>query len=148
MAEQHEFGRQADNVRNAMRHFQKGLQVLAAGPADYYFDRIAEQLDMLFRRFSPFLPGSRVALKNTPDIKAGSGWTGSSHFLKAGARGTVESVETRGDQFEANVVFDEESWIDQQGQCQSVETKHTYNFLEGELNVLVRQPRSLSSELE
>lgn len=102
----------------------------------YYFEHLNDQLNMLFTRFAPFKAGDRVRLIVDPDIRKSPGWRGLTHFLKAGAEGIVHDVDTSGSEFVAQVVFDDETWIDEKGERQPVHLKHYYQFFEGELEVM------------
>lgn len=75
----------------------------------------------------PFEVGDRIELvRNHPCPNA---WDSCKHFLIKGAEGTIESIGYYDDRgFYADIVFDDETWIDRKGIAQPVSSKHTFNM--------------------
>jgi len=122
----------AKKVLDAVRKFDEGLRILSSGPADYYLNVLEDQQKMLFERFAPVKIGDRVKLMKTPDFEKCYSWKICKHWLKRGAIGTVREVGTYGDKFTADIIFDDESWIDEKGKIHPNKPKHTYHFFEGD----------------
>lgn len=86
-----------------------------------------EQFGTLFtalRSLLPFQEGDRVELIKAP-VCSGA-WADSKHFLRKGEEGVVQSIELYKGMLRANIVFDNETWIDPQGKQQPVHHKHTF----------------------
>jgi len=111
--------------REAIERFQQAGRILSSGPAEFYIARVEEYVDALFGRFAPFKEGDRVELIGAPQTD-GTAWHSSSHFLIPGSPGTVCGVDYRDGRFCADVIFDNETWIDQHGLWHPVDEKHTY----------------------
>ena len=81
---------------------------------------------------APFKKGDRVVLIETPVIneEVAWGWMGSKHFLIKGAKGTVSELDFYEGAFRAGVHFDNESWIDSDGNIHPREEPHQYWFSE------------------
>lgn len=110
-------------------------------------ERAIKQALRKFKTFietkAKFKVGDHVELAMTPVIneRDSFGWLGSKHFLIEGARATVMDVDYRGNGFGYAIMFDEESWKDNQGVIHPMkERKHTYYF--GEQKI-----RSVNSRL-
>jgi hypothetical protein len=99
---------------------------------EFHFQKLQGYAHTLFKRFAPFKPGDRVVLKKTPVIgeDQSHGWLGSKHFLVAGAKGTVKFVDCYNGVFEADVVFDDETWIDHEGKQHPMQEKKMYTITE------------------
>ena len=122
----------AKKIMEAVKKFDEGLNILSGGPADYYLGVIEDQQKMLFERFAPVKVGDRVVLTKTPNFDKCGSWQFCKHWLKKGAKGIVHEVGTSGTEFTVDIIFDDESWINDKGKILPVEPKHTYHFFEGE----------------
>lgn len=119
--------------REGKEKFREAESALSHGPSDYYEEKITDYVNALFDRFAPFKVGNRIAISNAPQIKKGSGWDGSQHFLIKGEQGIIQSVDYYDNKFVADIVFDNESWIDSKGLKQPVSIKHTFRLNENEV---------------
>jgi hypothetical protein len=123
----------------ALRPTIDQLRVLSAGWADllYALEKYAAAYDFLLAHYAKFHTDDRVRLRRTPRIDAmrAPGWLGSKHFLVAGALGTVRDVDFRQGTFYYQIVFDAESWLDQQKVEHAIEPakRASYCFQEDEL---------------
>jgi hypothetical protein len=123
-----------DHVRKAADKLKEAMEMFGHGPLDYYLRELVAAHDMLMSRFAPFKVGDRVVLKNAPNFEAAPGWTNCRHFLVPGAAGTVVDAGCGQDGFRFDVLFDDESWIDNtgyqrpKGTVVPVEPKHRYGF--------------------
>lgn len=133
---------------------QKINDAMRSVPIDWYLGRTMQQVELLFGRYAPWRPGDRVRLTRTPLIDAdhSPGWIHSKHFLVVGAIGTIESIDADRSGFSADVVFDEESWIDEsnlvgqgRGATIPIEDKHTYGFSEEYLELASRASDAVAS---
>ena len=124
------FKNYCETIKKANDMLEKVLEVGSNGPLDFYLNKINEYINVLFDRFAPFKVGDRVELIKTPIIneKESWGWLSSKHFLVKGALATVKDVDYEDGKFIVDVIFDEESWIDDKGKKRKIENKdkHTY----------------------
>jgi hypothetical protein len=81
---------------------------------------------------APFRKGDRVVLTETPVINSleSWGWVGSKHFLVKGAKGTVDEIDFYDGQFRAGVIFDDETWVDTDGNKHLPHRPHQHWFSE------------------
>lgn len=92
-----------------------------------------------FKKFmetkSKFKVGDRVEIAETPVIneKECWGWLSSKHFLIEGAKATISEISYYNNDFGYLVIFDDESWKDQQGVIHPVSEKSRYHFWERDL---------------
>ena len=122
-----------DNVRLALAHAQAGhaelekaARALSGGPSSYYFAKIEEYVNALFGKYAPFKVGDRVRLTAAPDTD--NDWRSCAHFLVPGALATVNGVDYSKSRFVADVIFDNESWIDREGVVHLAENFHTFRI--------------------
>ena len=111
--------------------FDEASKVLSCGPASFYYEKLECYVDALFNKYAPFKQGDRVALTVHPNTD--NGWSHCKHFLTPGSAGIVQEVDFYDNHFCADVVFDNESWIDLEGKEQPVTAKHTFRLWENEL---------------
>ena len=114
-----------------IRAFAKASNVLSNGPTEFYFERIQEYVEGLFS-LAPCKEGDRVTLIS--DQKCTGGWRGYEHFLCVGAVGEVVSIDYHSKQFWADVVFDNESWIDDKGVKRPVVSRHAFRIRQADLS--------------
>jgi len=113
----------------------EAFDVLSGGPASYYFDKLNGYLDALFNKYAPFRVGDIVVLKKTYKVtSAACGWEGSKHFLVKGSRAEVRHVDycSKKGCFTADLIFDDDSWIDGKGKKRPIkrEDRGTFHFTE------------------
>lgn len=79
---------------------------------------------------APFRKNDRVRLAEPPELTPTSGWWGARHFLIYWAVGTVRAVRLDSTGWRVGVVFDDDSWIDQDLQKRSTppENRGVYFF--------------------
>lgn len=123
-----------DAVKKGLTMIENGISMLRGGPMDYYLKQLLAARDLLLTRFAPFKVGDRVTLRRAYDPKEFTGWSHSKHFLIPGSPATVQSSDcsSEGDLI-FDLVFDNESWIDDKGVERPVSEKHSYRFSEVEL---------------
>lgn len=132
-----------DRFSRGMALMQEALAALSGGPFDYTLKCLLAAREALLTRYAPFTVGDRVELAVTPKIDAETafGWLHSKHFLIKGAVGVVRSSDVRDDGSLAfHVEFDDESWIDRDGNQRPVATKHVYCFGEESLTAQAKTP--------
>lgn len=100
----------------------------------YHLAKLLAYADALFER-APFRVGDRVKLIKVRQIdeKHSWGWLGAKHFLVVGAMAKVVEVDFRDGAFCADILFDDESWIDHRGVVHPVEEKSRFCLWEGEI---------------
>jgi len=149
--------------KEAFAKHKEAEAVLSGGPASYYFDKVAEYSEALFERFAPFEIGDKVKIYKEIDIDNASGWNSCRHFLIVDAIGEVMDVDYRGGKFTADVMFDDESWINSHTKkVTPVEGKDRHTFClserfvkkvltrktwKGKINKLQRDLDSIRNEL-
>ena len=120
------------NVKDAFAKIKAGMSTLGHGPIDWYVDNLIAAYDLILNRFSPYKVGDRVTLRE-PHPAPGD-WQHSKHFLVPGEPATVESIEVRHDgKIAYYCVFDNETWIDEQGIKHPKSSKHNYMLFEDEI---------------
>ena len=118
--------------------FDEAGRVLSSGPSAYYFGKIEEYVNALFDRFAPFKKGDRVEIIKAPNTD--NSWNHCRHFLIKGAIGTVEDVDYRDNLFVADVVWDIETWISEDGDVKPVKQKHTFLMSENQIAKITAEP--------
>jgi len=119
-----------DHARQGFDQFEQAARTLSGGPASYYFQKIEEYVAALFDKYAPFKTGDRVMLIGTPDTN--NNWRTCAHFLVPGSAGLVHGVDYSKGRFVAEVEFDNESWIDTDGNPQPVTQDRKHVFCIGE----------------
>lgn len=119
-----------EDVRRAAALMREAHGLLGRGPLDYYLIELAAAYDLLMTAYAPFKVGERVALTHTPEIseKVAWGWLGAKHFLKIGAQGTVKTSGCGTGGFTFGIEFDDDTWMDRNGDKHPADTKGVYNF--------------------
>jgi hypothetical protein len=127
-----------DRLKDAVRQIEGGVNQLRSIGIGYTLDVLFAAHRLVVERFSPFKVGDRVALSKTPKIdkETAWGWLASKHFLVKGAQGIVRTVDlhSNGD-LVFGVEFDDETWIDRDGNRRTVDRKHAFSFREGSLSL-------------
>jgi hypothetical protein len=124
-----------EKLKAGMEHIREAQYCFSAGPLEFWLKDLMECHDLLVRKYAPFKVGDRVILTRTPAIEADKnhGWLSYKHFLIKGAKATVQDVSVHGDGFFAHVWFDDESWIDRNGNAVAVANKSQFRFHEDDL---------------
>ncbi len=129
----------AEKVKQALglwgegqRKFDEANLILSSGPSSHYYKKINGYVTALFGKFAPFKEGDTVKIIKAPNTN--NGWSRCKHFLVKGAQGTVLAVDYYDDAFCADVVWDNETWIDQKGVERPVDSKHTFKMWEGQIS--------------
>jgi len=103
-----------------------------------------QQFKTFMETKAKFKVGDRVELNRTPIINATEawGWMSSRHFLIKGAQATVREISYYCNEFRYQIVFDEDSWIDEKNVIhpRTSANKHTYNFREDSLDRVGSRP--------
>ncbi len=102
----------------------------------FELNEVLESYASMFSRFCPFEVGDRVQLKENIDPPEDSGWYGSRHFLIKGAIATVRDRGYQDGSFCFGVEFDNETWIDQDGEINPVINKHLFYLPEDSIERL------------
>lgn len=124
------------NLKEAMHHYEAARNLLAHGPADYYFDRLIGAFIHMVERFSPFKVGDTAMLRDgyeVDPIKSPS-WLTATHFLKSGELCVIKSVDCDRNGFIYTVSFESESW--KGGKAPHA---HTFTFRETDLTLIQQQ---------
>lgn len=124
-----------NKFKEAFGHYQAGYDeikkataILGHGPTSYYIEKVEGYVNALFEVYAPFKVGDRVMIID--DIHIGPGWESCRHFLVVGQKGYVQDVDYVKYRFTADVVFDNETWIDSNGDEQPVTDKHCFHLSE------------------
>lgn len=139
-----------EHVRKAADKLKEAMDLFGRGPLDYYLQELVAAHDLLMTRFAPFKVGDRVILTKTPNYKSAPGWLNCAHFLVPGAAGVVVDAECGQSGFRFDVLFDDESWIDNighqraKGTAVPIEHERRHRFGFGE-SWLEREPANVNS---
>lgn len=119
-------------IAEARDSFIKLERLLSGGPATFYFEKIEEYIEGLFR-LGKFKIGDAVQLVSDFDCSDSPGWRGCEHFLKRDAVAVISDVCFGKRGFSYGVVFDNETYVGQDKVPQPVSKKHEFWFLESTL---------------
>lgn len=108
----------------------------------YHLRCLIAAKNLLLNKYLPIKKGDRVKLVKNVNIDDAPGWAGCKHFLVKGALATVANVEVRCsvakqiENYEESIaydlIFDNESYIDHNGQLCMTEEDHKHTFCFGE----------------
>ena len=118
-----------EGVRDAMDNLNG---ILSGGPASYYYERIIDYYKGCMKA-AKFRKGERVELKEDVDLSDCSGWVSSKHFLIKGSVATVRDVDYYQGKYRYDIEFDDETWIDHEGNKQIPSKKHWFCFYQKSL---------------
>lgn len=123
-----------ERMKDGLEKIQDGLSQFNGGPASFTVDVLFAAYHTLITQYAPFKVHQRVELAAAPTLKKDQGWWHCRHFLVPGNLATVEHVSCDSDgSLRFDVVFDRETWIDQNGEEQPVISKHMFSFFAHEL---------------
>ena len=117
-------------LKTAMKKMDEARRLLEGGPMNYTLDQLLASYELLMDRFAPHRVGDYVELARAPAISPESGWHSSRHFLTEGAKGVIRTAECGDKGFRFGVAFNNESWLDNNGQPQTVQRESIYTFSE------------------
>jgi len=123
------YARNLKEVSTLAREFAKSMQRATGDSFEWSMEQMADSYISIFERFCPYTDGERVELlKDVPC--EGSGWESCKHFLIRGSTATINSCGYSDGKFVFDVIFDDETWIDDDGNEHHVENKHTFGINE------------------
>ena len=105
-------------------------------------EEIIDSYLSLYDRFCPFKIGDRVQLTKYY-TKKDTGWEHCKHFLNRGSTGKVVNRGYKEGLFIFDIVFDNESWIDNDGVENKTKDKHTFAFNENWLEQEIKKSRRM-----
>lgn len=108
--------------------------------------KVRSYLDTLFNELAPFREGDRVILSKPVDFSKAPGWIGALSFLQPGVKGTVRSVDMRDSKFIAYVEWDNQTYINTEGETHPVDKPGRYLHSEDSLQVLNNLTEDLNAE--
>ncbi|RUR74888.1 hypothetical protein PCC6912_50660 [Chlorogloeopsis fritschii PCC 6912] len=94
----------------------------------YILNSVLGSYENLFNRFCPFKVGERVVLTKTPEIDKESGWYRGKHFLVEGAIATIKNRDYYQNKFVFYLEFENESWIDSNGEIHLYDPERRHHF--------------------
>lgn len=120
------------SIRNILQIIKEGnglLSMLGDSDFEYTLERYEEYKEGLFR-LSPFQIGSTVQLVNYPGVNKDKspGWWPSRHFLVNGSVARVADMDYYKGEFRYDLVFNSETWIDDDNKVHQKDRKSRYNF--------------------
>lgn len=125
-----------EKVKDGLAKIKEGFAQLNSGPASYTLDVLLAAYTTLVSEYAEFDVGQRVELREIPKsaLDKNSGWYSCRHFLVPGNGGKIQHISCDSDgRLRYDVVFDRETWIDQQGKEQPVISKHVFCLFERDL---------------
>ena len=139
MASVETYAKELLQVSKLAEDFQDSLRTAMGGSFSWGVKEVVASYLFMFDRFCPFSVGDRVMLTMTPKVED-TGWEHCGHFLQEGAVGTVVERGYGTNQFTFDVEFDNETWIDSEGNYRPVNgDKHTFRFGEKRLTKAVEE---------
>lgn len=133
----------ANNIMKAHKvvvEFTKAFEKAFGSSADWQVERVVESYLAMFNRFCPLKVGDRVKLMKTydPGKEGAPGWEHCKHFMIKNAEAVVDdrgffiSSKTGEALFWFDLIFDDESWIDMNGneRYYKPSERHTFRFSE------------------
>ena len=112
----------------------KDLEKKIPSECGWKLNEVLNSYKSLYDRFCPFKVGDRVELSHDPKISKDNapGWMPCRHFLIKGAKGIIRGRSYYKENFVFEVEFDDESWIDRDGNVRlaSERGKHVFSFSE------------------
>lgn len=125
------------DIINYAKEFKFNVSKKCNNEFEWKTDQIIKTYESLFDRFCPFKIDDRVELVKDIDITKAPEWKGCAHFLKKGEKATVKNrgYYTDKNEFCFDVMFDNESYIDNNGDKNPIpdKDKHTFFLLESHL---------------
>ena len=118
------------DIARLAREFSKSISGACGGSFEWGMTEMAESYLSMFERFCPFQIGDRVEMLRDVEVKESSGWYTCRHFLIRGGKATINNRGYSNGKFSFDVVFDDETWIDGNGDEKPVHTKHTFGLNE------------------
>lgn len=118
---------------NSLTKILEGLNILEKLSNGHLTDwkYALESANSIWSR-SPFKVGDLVKLNKTPEITKDKswGWLGAKHFLVEGALAEVKSRQFYDGKFIFGLMFNDDSWIDYNGNIHYVNERYIYSFSE------------------
>jgi hypothetical protein len=102
----------------------------------YKVKSIAVSYQDMFDRFCPFQIGEKVILSKAIDFTKAPSWESSRHFLIEGAIAIIKERDFRNKLFVFGVEFEEDSWIDTEGDIHQYKPEDRHLFCISELNLI------------
>lgn len=119
-------------LEKELSELKRVIDILSNPNFIYRLRKHAVAYEAVLTRYATFKVNDRIQLSRTPVIteQTAPGWMSSKHFLVQGARGTVTGADMRLDNGKMwyGIAFDDESWIDQEGNVRPVRDRHQYWF--------------------
>jgi len=128
MAAVEKYAKDLIEVGRLAKEFEDSVRRACSGSFEWGVKEMADSYLSIFDRFCPFDAGDRVELVKNVSVSNISNWYNSRHFLIQGGKATVEARGYRDGKFSFDVVFDNETWIDNNGDERAADNKHTYTL--------------------
>jgi len=132
MSDVEKYAQELLKIKDAAKAFTTAMSKACGGSFEWGIQQVVESYLSMYDRFCPYKKGDRVQLSRNIDVNSSSGWFHSRHFLIKGSKATVANRGYSNGAFTFDVIFDDESWIDNNGEKQPTpdSNKHTYGFAE------------------
>ena len=117
-------------ISTLSKEFADGINRATNNSFGWGLEQMADSYVSIFDRFCPFQIDDRVEMLRDVEVKEGSGWYHCRHFLIRGGKATINSRGYSDGKFSFDVVLDDETWIDNDGNKKPVQTKHTFGLNE------------------
>lgn len=118
------------DIARLAKEFSNSISGACGGSFEWGMTEMADSYLSIFDRFCPYKNDDRVELLRDVEIESSSGWYPCRHFLIRGAKATINNRGYNNGKFSFEVVFDDESWIDGDGNEKPVDSKHTFGLNE------------------
>lgn len=128
MANVEQYARELEEMSEMVSVFKSKFNSLCGGSFGWGVSQVVASYLSLFDRFCPFKVGDQVVLARDVVVDRESGWYSSRHFLVKGSKGEVRGRGYSDGMFCFNIVFDDESYIDDEHRKHIPVDKHMYKF--------------------
>lgn len=126
------FNQIIDTMQGLEDAFKAAGSVMSSGPSSFYFERMREYYEGCMKA-AKYKVNETVELREDVDTNDAPGWEHCKHFLIKGAKAKVYEVDYYKGKYCYDIVFENESWINESGQKVLIENKHTFCFGENHL---------------
>lgn len=137
MTDQPEF---VERMRAVAKHLQSAANLMARGPIEYDFAKLAEQSAALLTRFAPIKVGGRAVIIH--EVPCTGGWK-DVVGLAVGNAGVVHDVDYHDGRFVFTFVPDVQAWRDDKGTMHTLspsQAPYSYGLSEKYLTALATEP--------
>ena len=133
MADVEQYAKDLIELGSYAKEFSAKISETCGGSFEWGLNQVITSYLSMFDRFCPFTVGDKVQLTKDTKVDNSSGWSQCVHFMKKGSTAIVRKRGYAEGRFAFHIEFDNETWIDREGNEHPVEQKHLFHFSENSL---------------